>query len=135
MLQNRLPLRMGKPVANGVFTCVPKWRVADIVGQTCRLHDDADISRRDPSGQTVGQLIMELFCCHHTQRAPDTRDFKRVSQTGMNTQLIGQGMYLSLLIELTKRVRKYQPVIVFMKLRASAGIGIVFFMSAEALSV
>ena len=56
-------------------------------------------------------------------------------QASMNAELIGQRMNLGFLIELTKGVRKHQSVIVFMKLRASACIGVELLGSTKTLRV
>ena len=56
-----------------------------------------------------------------------------MSQASMDAQLIGQWVDLGFLIQLPKRVREHQSVIVFMKLRASTRISVEFFGSAKTL--
>ena len=58
-----------------------------------------------------------------------------MSQTCMDTELIGQRMDLGFLIQLPKGVRKYQSVVVFVKLRASALISVELLGSTKTLRV
>ncbi|MCY1402452.1 hypothetical protein D9M71_175940 [compost metagenome] len=44
-----------EPMANGVFARVPEGRVANVMGQACRLHDHAQVTGFAPLWQAVAQ--------------------------------------------------------------------------------
>ncbi|MNK87712.1 hypothetical protein D3C87_1076520 [compost metagenome] len=104
-----------EPVADGVFTRMAERRIADIVGQTRRLHHHAEIGRVAPFGQGIAQG----FTHPHAQRTADATDFQRVGQARVNMIVAGDRVDLGLAPETAEGAGEDNAVMVFVE-RAAA---------------
>lgn len=103
--------RLLEPVANGIFTGMAERRIADVVGQTSRLHHHAEVGRVAPFGQGTAQG----FAHSHAQRTADATDFQRMGQARVNMVVAGDRVHLGLAPETTEGAGEDDAVMVFVE--------------------
>ena len=128
----KLPLAFGEKCSDGLLAAVPEWRIAKVVGKACCSHYLAHVE------QFVGPCFMGISVAqtgsHLTgQRFAHTRHFKAVRQSVMHKYTAWQRKDLCLILQAAKWRRKYQSVIIALKVAAYAALALVIMLKPEAL--
>ena len=103
-----------KPLADGIFTGMAKWRVADIMTQGGGLNDGGHVIGVDGIRQAA--LFRKAMTNHQAKRPADTGNFKTVSQAGMDIVIFGQRVNLGLALQAPEGGRENDTVIVLVKI-------------------
>ena len=105
--------RLPKPVAQGIFACVPEWGVADVVGKAGGLHGGGEVVGRKMRGQLL--LGAQLFAYKVAQAAPHAGDFNAVGEAVVGVVVFGERVHLGFAPQSAKGVGKDHAVVVGVK--------------------
>ena len=108
--------RLPKPIAQGIFACVPKWGVADVVSKAGGLHGSGKVVGREMGGQLL--LGAQLFAHKVAQAAPHAGDFNAVGEAVVSVVIFGERVHLGFAPQSAKGVGKDHAVVVGVKGRA-----------------
>ena len=105
--------RLPKPVAQGIFACVPEGRVADVVGKAGGLHGGGEVVGREIGRQLV--FGAQQFTYQIAQAAPYAGDFNAVGKAVVGVVVFGERMHLGFAPQPAKGVGKNHAVVVGVK--------------------